>query len=105
MRFACGRKTVGPGAAEPTDRPSAADPTDRPSAAEARAGRHERRRLGLALLVSLFLHALLLGLTFGEQGLGLPGIGLPWQARRTDVPELRVVLLPMRGETPVPAPP
>ena len=54
----------------------------------------ERRRLALALLLSLLLHTLLLSLTFGGQELGLPGFGFPWQERRIEVPELRVVLMP-----------
>ena len=53
----------------------------------------ERRRLALGLLLSLLIHALLLSLTFGGQGLGLPGFGFPWQDRRTEAPDLRVALL------------
>ena len=54
----------------------------------------ERKRLTLGLLISLVAHALLLTLTFHGQGLGFPGFGLPWQDRRTEAPDLRVVLLP-----------
>ena len=54
----------------------------------------ERKRLTLALLVSLLLHTLVLSLTFGGEELGLPGFGFPWQERRVEAPELRVVLLP-----------
>ena len=57
----------------------------------------ERRRLTLALLLSLLFHALLLSLTFSGQHLGLPGISFPWHARRIEVPnlpELRAVLTP-----------
>jgi hypothetical protein len=46
----------------------------------------ERRRLTLGLLLSLMFHALLLSLTFGGQGHGLPGLGLPWQDRRIEAP-------------------
>jgi len=60
----------------------------------------ERRRLTPALLFSLLIHALLLSLTFGGQGLGLPGFGLPWQERRIEAPDLRIVLMPL----PVPVP-
>ncbi len=60
----------------------------------------ERRRQTLALLVSLLVHALLLSLTFGGQGLGLPGFGLPWQARRAEAPALRVVLVPAQAAAP-----
>ena len=63
----------------------------------------ERRRLTLALLLSLLIHALLLSLTFGGQGLGLPGFGLPWQERRIDAPDLRVVLVPARVAAAEPA--
>jgi hypothetical protein len=51
------------------------------------------RRLTLALLLSLLMHALLLSLTFGGQGLGLPGFDVPWGERRFEVPDLRVVLM------------
>ena len=54
----------------------------------------ERRRLTLAFLLSLLIHALLLGLTFGGQGLGLPGLGFPWGERRTEAPDLHVMLVP-----------
>ncbi len=55
-----------------------------------------------ALLASLLVHALLLSLTFGGDGLGLPGLSLPWQTRRAEVPDLRVVLL---APPPAPQPP
>jgi hypothetical protein len=67
--------------------------------------RRERRRLIGALLLSLLIHGLLLSLTFDERGLGLPGFGAPWQDRRTEVPELRVVIVPARGATAEPTPP
>src|SRR5258706_3600022 len=54
----------------------------------------EHRRLTHALLLSLLMHALLLRLTFGGQGLSLPGFGFPWQDRRIEVPDLRVALVP-----------
>ena len=54
----------------------------------------EHRRLTLALLLSLLIHALLLSLMLGGQGLGLPGFGFLWQERRIEVPDLRVVLVP-----------
>jgi len=57
---------------------------------------NERRRLTLALLLSLLIHTLLLSLTFGGQGPGLPGFGFPWQERRIEAPDLRVVLMPPR---------
>ncbi|NRF65467.1 cell envelope integrity protein TolA [Aquincola sp. S2] len=62
----------------------------------------ERKRLGVALLLSLLIHALLLSLTFGG-GLGLPGLGFPWQERRIEVPELRVVIVPPRIAPAAPA--
>ena len=52
----------------------------------------ERRRLPLSFLLSLALHALLLSLTFGGQGFGLPHFAFPWQARWAEAPELRVML-------------
>ena len=51
----------------------------------------------LALLVSLLFHALLLSLTYGGQGTGLPGLGFPWQNRRIEVPDLRIVLAPAQS--------
>ena len=33
-------------------------------------------------------------MTFGGQGLGLPGFGFPWRERRFEAPDLRVVLMP-----------
>lgn len=59
----------------------------------------ERRRLALALLLSLLIHALLVSLSLGGQGLGLPGLSFPWQQRRGEVPDLHIVLVP------APAPP
>ena len=80
-------------------------PADAPPVAVARvfnggpsARRHmqrERRRLALTLLVSLGLHVLLLSLTFGGSATGLPGFSLPWQERRAEVPDLRIVLVPV----------
>ena len=55
------------------------------------------------LLLSGLVHALLLSLTFGGQTPGLPGLGWPWQDRRIEVPDLRVVLLPAPAETVMPA--
>jgi hypothetical protein len=63
----------------------------------------ERRRLTLALLLSLLIHTLLLSLTFGGQGLGLPGFGLPWRERRVEVPALRIVLAPVQVTAAEPA--
>ncbi len=54
----------------------------------------ERSRMASSLLLSLLIHGLLLSLTFGGQGLGLPSLDFPWQKRRVEVPELRVVLVP-----------
>ena len=65
--------------------------------------RRERRRLALALLLSLLLHTLLLSLNFGGQEFGFPGFGFRWQDRRVEVRELRVVLDPPRVEVAEPA--
>ncbi|HTE86508.1 MAG TPA: TonB C-terminal domain-containing protein [Dehalococcoidia bacterium] len=54
----------------------------------------EHRRLTHALLLSLAIHAFLLSLTFGGQGGWLLGFGFPWQDRRIEVPDLRVVVVP-----------
>ena len=56
-------------------------------------------RLTLALLLSLLMHTLLLSLTFGSQGLW-PGWGFPWQTRRIEVPDLRVVVAPAQVTPP-----
>ena len=53
----------------------------------------EHRRLALALLLSLLIHALLLSLSFGGEGLGLPGFAFPWGDRRIEAPRLNVVLV------------
>jgi outer membrane biosynthesis protein TonB len=54
----------------------------------------ERWRMASSLLLSLLIHGTLLSLTFDGKGLGLPGLRFPWQERRIEVPELRVVLVP-----------
>ncbi len=54
----------------------------------------EQRRLTHALLLSLLIHTLLLSLIFGGQGHWLPGFGFPWQERRIEAPDLRVVVGP-----------
>jgi len=59
-----------------------------------------RQRLAPALLLSLLLHGLLLTLSFGGSGLGLPGLKLPWQERRAQEPEISLEL-----RQPAPAPP
>lgn len=63
----------------------------------------ENQRLALAVVVSVLLHALLLSLVFSGQGLGLPGFGMPWQERRGQTPDVRVVLAPLRASTDAPA--
>jgi hypothetical protein len=65
--------------------------------------RVRRAPLSLALMLSLMVHALLLSLGFGGQGWGLPGFSFPWQQRRAEAPELRVVLMPTRARGAVPA--
>ena len=54
----------------------------------------ERWRMATSLLLSLLIHGSLLSLTFGGPGLGLPGLRFPWQERRIEAPELRVMLVP-----------
>src|SRR5512139_607087 len=63
----------------------------------------EHRRLSYALLLSLLVHSLLAGLTFGGQGLWLPGFAFPWQDRRIEAPDLRVVVVPAQGKAAEPA--
>ena len=53
--------------------------------------RDDRRRLTLALLLSLLVHTSLLSLTFGGQGYWRFGVNLPWLDR---VADLRVLLTP-----------
>lgn len=66
----------------------------------------DSRRLSLAFLLSLLFHALLLSLTLGGQGIGLPGFGLPWGERRVEAPNLQVQLQPppVPAAAPAPAP-
>ncbi len=63
----------------------------------------EHRRLTHALLLSLLIHTLLLSLIFGGQGHWLPGFGFPWQDRRIEVPDLRVVVVPAQVTAAEPA--
>lgn len=62
-------------------------------------------RLNRALLFSLLAHGLLLSLTFGGDGAGLAGLGLPWRAPQVDAPDLRVVLNPDVAPPAVAVPP
>ena len=64
--------------------------------ARMRIRRDERRRLSIALQTSLSIHAVLLSLTFGDAGLGVPKLRFPWQERRVAVPELHVRIVPPR---------
>ena len=50
--------------------------------------------MSLAAVVSVLVHALLLSLAFSGDTVGLPGLSLPWQERRAQWPDLRVVLTP-----------
>lgn len=63
------------------------------------------RPVAIGLLCSLLIHALVLSLSFGEGGFGLPGFALPWSERRVEVPALHIVLAPRHRapETPVAA--
>jgi len=82
---------------------SVAEPELSPQAQRRRPGA-ERKRPALALLLSLLVHALLLSLTLGGQGGALPGLVFPWQERRAEAPELRVLLVPPRAAALQPAP-
>jgi TonB family protein len=46
------------------------------------------------VLLSVAIHALLLTLTFGVEGLGRPNFRFPWGERRFQEPDLRLVLVP-----------
>ena len=67
----------------------------------------EHRRLThallLSLLLSLLIHTLLLSLTFDGQGLWLAGFRFPWQDRRIEVPNLRIVVVPAQVTATEPA--
>ena len=65
----------------------------------------ERRRMTFALLLSLLIHTLLFSMAFGDQEHGLPGFAFPWRDRRTEVPDLRIVLVPAPTPPASPAPP
>lgn len=53
------------------------------------------RPLRLSLPFSVAVHLLLISLMVSGQGLGLPGLALPWQERRGGMAELRVELSPL----------
>ena len=78
---------------QPLANPLEHDQNHQPEAAAPGAG---RTRLAGAVLVSLVVHLLLLGLSFGGQEWGLPGFGLPWRERRVEVPTVQVILAPAR---------
>ena len=63
----------------------------------------ERRRLTCAVLLSLVIHASLLSLTFGGQGLWLPGFGFRWQDRGIEARDLRVEVVPAQVKATEPA--
>jgi outer membrane biosynthesis protein TonB len=72
----------------PSNPAAAANPRQR----TARRLSADLKRLTPALIASILVHALLLSLTFAGDGLGLPGLHLPWRDRLGQVPNLRVVL-------------
>ncbi|KAB2874349.1 MAG: hypothetical protein F9K36_08020, partial [Burkholderiaceae bacterium] len=62
--------------------------------------------MAFALSASLLVHALVFQLNFGDQGRGVPGIALPWEQRRVEAPDLRIVLVaPATVPANPPAPP
>lgn len=66
----------------------------------------QRRKLWLAVLVSLLAHALLLSMALSGSGVGAPGLGLAWRDgrdRRVDAPGVRVVMVPPRVAVTEPA--
>jgi TonB family protein len=67
------------------------------------------RRLIVAVLLSILVHALVLSLQFGVPGLGLPGMELPWHERRAELELIRLQLqiaAPQEAQmvAPVPSP-
>ena len=79
----------------PPSRVPAPRMTGRPPTSRRRARRHDGR-LGVALLLSVLMHALLLQLSFGGQGLGRPAFGFPWGVPAIGMPELRLVFAPTK---------
>lgn len=63
----------------------------------------ERKRLLVALVLSLLAHALLFTIEV-DGTLGWPGFDFPWQERRVEAPDLRVVLNPVQPEVTTPPP-
>lgn len=58
------------------------------------------KRLLIAVLLSVFLHGLVLSLQFGLPGLGLPGVELPWSKRRADLAPLSIQLADVEPTAP-----
>lgn len=69
-----------------------------------------RLRPSIALLLSVCFHAFILSLNFGEPGMGLPGLALPWLERRIQASDITVRLTnvpqpSVPDTTPPPIPP
>ena len=60
-------------------------------------------RMSAALALSLLAHILLLSMTLGGNGAGLPGLQFPWKERRLAANDLQVLLAPARPTDPAPA--
>ena len=60
-------------------------------------------RMSAALALSLLAHVLLLSMTVGGNGAGLPGLQFPWKERRLAANDLQVLLAPARPVVPAPA--
>lgn len=60
-------------------------------------------RMSAALALSLLAHVLLLSMTLGGNGAGLPGLQFPWKERRLAANDLQVLLAPARPADPAPA--
>jgi hypothetical protein len=61
-------------------------------------------RLSSALVISAFIHALLLSITLGGQTFGIPALKFPWQERRLGANDLQILLLPAQRAAPAAAP-
>ncbi len=57
-------------------------------------------RLTIAIVMSILIHGLILSLQSGIQGIGLPGLALPWNERRA--PELSIHLANVKAEPAMP---
>jgi TolA protein len=67
----------------------------------------DRKRIGWALMLSVYYHALIISLQFGADGIGLLGFTIPWPEKRVETRprDARVVEVPRPPAAPVPTAP